>query len=436
MDRRDFLKATAAGAAGLAIASCNNGKTVAQVSESVPGKMLENFPGFGALGFGCMRFPMYTGSDSARYVDQTKVDEMVDRAMAAGVNYFDSAPVYLQGKSEAATAAALSRYPRDSYYIATKLSNFRAEGNILEDGKAMYRRSLEIYGTDHIDFYLLHSLGSLEEFNKRFADCGLIDFLLKERADGHIRKLGYSFHGEREGFDELLSLHERYHWDFVQIQMNYVDWKYSDAEYMYNELEKRGIPVVIMEPLLGGALAKLPAALSFALKEHRQEASDASWALRFAADHKGVLTVLSGMTCMEHLEDNLNTFCHFEHLTDEERLLLARTADDFHNFPLIKCTGCRYCMPCKYGIDIPGIFSFYNKSVNDGTYVSSSEQKGYERERRRYLLSYDKAVPTLSQADHCIACGKCLSACPQRIRIPAELKRIDNYIESLKQELL
>ena len=432
MDRREFLKVSGLAAASVALtaSSPKKGDTL-QKQALGPEHMAQNYPGIGLLGFGAMRWPMKDGE-----IDQEAVNEMVDYALAHGVNYYDSAPVYLRGKSERATAIALLRHPRRSYIVATKCSNMRGDKSF-KAGKAMYERSLEYYETDYLDYYLLHSLSGYRAFKERYLDNGLLDFFLKEREAGRILNLGFSFHGPKEGFDELVALHDKYHWDFVQIQMNYNDWKYPDgevdAEYMYGKLAAMDIPVVIMEPLLGGRLASVPAPLADLLKAAEPDKSIASWAFRFVGSFPKVLCVLSGMTRMEHLKDNLETYLDFEPLKEEDFILLDEVARRMNEYPLVPCTDCKYCMPCPYGIDIPGIFKFYNRNVREGTYVVSAEQKNYAKARRQYLLEYDKAVPTLRQADHCIGCGQCLEACPQRIRIPDELHRIDQYVEALKQ---
>ena len=356
---------------------------------------------------------------------------------AHGVNYFDTSPVYLRGDSERASAEALNRHPRESWLLATKLSNFA--NATYENSVKMYRRSLKIFKTDHIDYYLLHSIGSAEDFNRRFGSTGIMDFLLKEREAGRIRNLGFSIHSHKEGFDSMMELHPKYHWDFVQIQMNYLDWTHAggrntNADHMYAELSARGIPVVIMEPLRGGGLATLTKPQTARLKAIEPDRSVASWAFRFVGSFPNVLTALSGMTYKEHLEDNLRTFCNFKPLGEEEFKMLEEIADEQSRFSLVGCTGCQYCMPCPYGIDIPGIFRFYDRSVVDGTYVKGPEQERYARARRKYLAEYDKAVESARQADHCISCGKCVSSCPQHIRIPRELQRIDKYIEEIKQE--
>lgn len=439
MDRRQFIKTTTAGAAVLGVAACTpkTAETAIMEPKDISGNVPVRSDGHnevGLLGFGCMRWPMVKNSEGRDVINQEAVNEMVDLALAHGVNYFDSSPVYLQGQSEAATAAALARHPRESYLIATKLSVWESDRKKCIE---MYKRSLEIYNTDHIDYYLLHSMGSADNFRERFVNTGIWDFLQKEKAAGRIRQLGFSFHGSTEGFDSLMALHDTCHWDFVQIQMNYVDWTHArrdaTAQYMYETLERMDIPVVIMEPLLGGRLAEVPAVVADKLKGRAPGNSIASWAFRFCGTFPRVLTILSGMNRIDHLKDNLATFTAFEPLGENDLQMLEDAADQIEKFPLVHCTGCQYCMPCPYGIDIPGIFRFYNRHVNEGTYVTSDEQKDFARLRRKYLLDYSRSIEALRQADHCVMCGKCSKACPQHIKIPNELRRIDNYVERLKQ---
>ena len=448
MDRRTFLKAAGTGAAALGINACKETAAKAGIAdakaETGPGTMeMRTNPNSGdrvsILGYGCMRWQMKKDENGRDIVNQDSVNELVDYAIAHGVNYFDTSPVYLQGQSEEATAKALLRHPREKYFIATKMSNF--QGHSREASLRMYRRSFEIFQTDRMDYYLLHSLSGEADFQRRFASNGMIDFLVEERKAGRIRNLGFSFHGPVQGFDYMLSLHEQYHWDFVQIQMNYVDWNHAsgrnvNASYLYDELQKRGIPVVIMEPLLGGRLSNLPDPVAVRLKEREPSKTTASWAFRFCGTWPGVLTALSGMTYMEHLVDNCNTYCHFQPLDEEELSLLEEMARMIRDFPLVDCTACNYCMPCPYGIDIPGIFLSYNKAVNAGLVAEDSDQSDFKRLRRRYLALYNKSVESIRQADHCINCGQCQPHCPQHIRIPRELARIDNYVEKLKQGTL
>lgn len=448
IDRGEFLKRLGAGTlfASAALAGCGGNREAGQsagVKEIPTDKMTyRTHPRTGEeislLGYGCMRWPTIKTEEGQKpQIDQEAVNELVDYAIAHGVNFFDTSPVYCQGMSEAATSEALKRYPRESYFLSTKLSNFA--NSTRENSIAMYRRSFENLQTDYLDFYLLHSVGgSMGDFKRRYIDNGMVDFLLKEREAGRIRNLGWSFHGEKEVFDQILAMHDTVRWDIVLIQMNYSDWRNArgrnvDAEYLYTELEKRGIPVMIMEPLLGGRLSNVPDHIATRLKEQEPERSVASWAFRFNGSYPNVLTVLSGMTYMEHLQDNISTYAPIEPLSEEEKAFLFETAELMLQYPTIPCNDCKYCMPCPYGLDIPAILLHYNKCVNEGNLSKSSRDENYTKARRAFLVGYDRAVEKERQADRCIGCGKCNPHCPQRIDIPKEMRRIDRYIEDLRQ---
>lgn len=458
LSRRDFLKV--AGAAGLAtagLAACQNGQRGAATADAdVPqGRMTmrenpKTKEKVSLLGFGMMRLPS-VGGRSAREgneeIDQEMVNRLVDYALEHGVNYFDTSPAYCRGGSERATGIALHRHPRDKYFIATKLSNFAPSTWTREASIAMYHNSLKELQVDYVDYLLLHGIGmgsGMEEFESRYMKNGVLDFLLEERKAGRIRNLGFSYHGDIRVFDYLLSRHDEYRWDFVQIQLNYLDWKYAkeinprntDAEYLYQELSKRKIPAVIMEPLLGGRLSNVPDNVVARLKEREPDRSVASWAFRFAGSFPDVLTVLSGMTRLEHLQDNLRTYSPLEPLTDEEFRFLLDTATMMMQFATIPCNDCKYCMPCPYGIDIPANLLHYNKCLNESRIPASSQDPNYREARRAFLVGYDRSVPKLRQASHCIGCNQCSPHCPQGIDIPKELHRIDAYVEQLKQGTL
>jgi len=393
------------------------------------------------LGYGMMRLPSKV--DNGDDFDQDMINRQVDYAIEHGLNYFDTSPVYCQGKSERCTGIALSRHKRDEYFVATKLSNFNRDLWSREKSIEMYRNSLKELQVDYIDYYLLHAVGGgMDEFNGRYVDNGMMDFLLAERQAGRIRNLGFSFHGYKNVFDEVLAMHDKYHWDFVQIELNYLDWDYADeinsrnvdASYLYQELQKLSIPAVIMEPLLGGRLVKLPQYLMTELKQKNPERSVASWAFRYAGTPEGVLTVLSGMTYMEHLKDNLLSYCPLEPLTEEQMRYLDNViAQKIVGLENIPCNDCKYCMPCPYGIDIPAIFVHYNKCKNEGSLPMGVGDSEYRKHRRQYLISLDRVVPRDRQPDHCIQCGQCEPHCPQNIKIPRELAKIDQMIEELRQ---
>ena len=459
IDRRDFLKTLGGGAAAtLAVAAgCGHPNATtgeAFASEAPTGKMTYRLDTHGEpvslIGYGCMRLPVVGGGSARRSeaeIDQEELNRHVDYAIEHGVNYFDTSPVYCRGRSEHVMGIALSRKKRTDYKVATKMSNF--SNWTRENSIDMYRNSFRELQVDYIDYYLLHSIGggadAMQTFNDRFIENGILDFLLAERDAGRIRNLGFSFHGDQRVFDYALTLHERVHWDFVQIQMNYIDWHHAhevnpsnvNAEYLYGELAKRDIPVVIMEPLLGSQLANsnhnFNEHMLQMLKEREPQASIASWAFRFCGTFPKVLTSLSGMTYMEHLQDNVRTHSPLVPLTDEELDMLQRIADIYVSFPTVPCTACQYCMPCPYGIDIPSVFAHFNKCLNEGNVVEDEHSTGFKRARRAYLVGYDRSVPALRQADHCIGCRTCVDRCPQEIDIPAQMRRIDAFTETLKQ---
>lgn len=461
--RREFLKRIGTGSAAVSVAAltgCDNKNNPASgdrnAQQDIPTDKMtyRTNPTTGdkvsILGYGCMRWPDTgggAGRDADADLDQETINRLVDYAIEHGVNYFDTSPAYCIGRSERATGIALKRHPRDKYFIATKLSNFSPATWSREASLAMYHNSFKELQTDYIDYLLLHGVGmgdGMKEFNARYIDNGVLDFLLKEREAGRIRNLGFSYHGDIAVFDHLLSQHDIYKWDFVQIQLNYVDWHHAkeinprntDAEYLYGELAKRNIPAVIMEPLLGGRLSNVPDHIVTRLKQQEPERSVASWAFRYAGSFPGVLTVLSGMTYMEHLQDNLRSFAPLQPLTDDDRKFLYETANLMIQYPTIPCNDCKYCMPCPYGLDIPAILLHYNKCVNQGNVPESQQADNYREARRAFLIGYDRSVPKLRQANHCIGCYQCVPHCPQSIDIPKELHRIDTFVEQLKQGTL
>ncbi len=448
IDRRKFLKVLGTGAAvsGATLYGCSpgNSNTGTRRNNSAGEMTYRTNPHTGdvvsLLGYGCMRWPLKQGADGAEEIDQDAVNDLVDYAIAHGVNYFDTSPVYVRGWSEKATGIALKRHPREKFFIATKLSNFAPETHSREASMAIYRKSFEDLQVDYIDYYLLHGIGmgGMEAYNSRYADNGMLDFLLEERRAGRIRNLGFSYHGDIAVYDYLLSLDIQ--WDFVQIQLNYIDWlnatgRNTNAQYLYGELVKRNIPSVIMEPLLGGRLARLNQHALTILKRERPEDSAATWAFRYAGTPKDVLTVLSGMVYMEHVVENVQTYSPLDPVSESEYAALEEVTELMLRSDYIPCTECQYCMPCPYGIDIPSTFAHYNKCVSEEHILPTSRDKNYARARRAFLVGYDRTVPRLRQANHCIGCDKCLSKCPQKIEIPHEMERIDLYAERLKQQV-
>ncbi len=462
LNRRDFLKTLGTGvvASSALLSACKGrggdltakgnyldppiGKMTYRVNPNTKDKV-------SILGYGMMRLPVVGGGTGRENpdaeLDQEMINRQVDYALEHGVNYFDTSPAYCQGKSEAATGTALHRHNRKDYFIATKLSNFAPATWTAEASKEMFENSLKYLQTDYVDYLLLHAIGmgddGMSDFYSRYIDNGILDWLVEQKKKGRIRNLGFSYHGDIKVFDLALKWHDegKYHWDFVQIELNYLDWNYADeinprntdAVYLYGELKKRGIPAVIMEPLLGGRLANVPDTIIAKMKAREPEKSVASWAFRFAGTPDGVLCVLSGMSYMENLKENLCTYSPLKPLTKEEEGFLMEIANDIYNLNTIPCNECSYCMPCPYGINIPAVFSHYNKCIKEGNMPNKGDQDpDYRRARRAFLIGYDRSVPKLRQASHCVRCGECVPHCPQRIQIPDELARIDQFVEGLR----
>lgn len=464
ISRRNFLKLIGAGtlASAAAMVGCQTKTKVTDTPEEIQkGQMTyRTNPKTGdkvsLLGYGMMRLPVMeeeapmgaSGRESTAPIDQEMVNKLVDVAIEYGVNYFDTSPAYCQGRSEHSTGIALSRHKRNEYFIATKLSNFSPETWSREASIEMFQNSLKELQVDYIDYLLLHGVGmgedGMENYRQRYVNNGILDYLLEQREKGVIRNLGFSYHGDIRAFDYLLEHHDQFKWDFVQIEMNYLDWHFAneinerntDAEYLYEELTKRNIPAVIMEPLLGGRLANVPDNIVTQMKTREPQKSVASWAFRFCGTFPNVLTSLSGMTYMDHLLDNLASHCPMKPLTKEELDFLEDIAQKIYDLKNIPCNECQYCMPCPYGLDIPAIFSHYNKCIKEGNLAKSREDSEYKKMRKAFLVGYDRSVPKLRQANHCINCGVCIPHCPQRINIPQQMQRVDEYVEKLKQNTL
>ena len=354
------------------------------------------------LGFGLMRLPKI--SEDSDIIDRKEAFKLVDLAFESGVNYFDTAYPYHGGDSERFAKEALSRYPRESYCLATKLPGWV----IKEKGKhtqELFNEQLEKCGVDYFDFYLLHAVN--RDIMAVFEKDNSYEYLAKKKEEGKIRHLGFSYHGDLEFFLELI---DKYEWDFVQLQINYYDWEATDAKSYYKALEERNIPCIIMEPVRGGSLHTLNDEARKVFEE-LGDASAASYALRYDLELPDVLTILSGMSTYEQVADNIKTFAEAKPLTDVEKEAIEKANVLFRNNFAIPCTDCKYCVEtCPAGIDIPTCFKAYN-----------------EYNKTRDLADFKKIyaeIPEDKRAHNCIECGVCMEHCPQQIKIPDRLKKV------------
>ena len=351
------------------------------------------------LGYGGMRFPV---DKQTGQIDFERAAALIHRAMEAGVTYYDTAWPYHNGQSEGFLGQVLGEYPRDSYFLATKLPCWQIES--LEQAKQVFAAQLEHLKTDHIDFYLLHTLSARTW--KKMVELGVVDWCRQLREEGRIKQFGFSFHDSYQAFEEILTSCD---WDFCQIQLNYMDTEHQAGLKGYALAEQLGVPVVVMEPVKGGLLAQLPDEVSAPLRHLRPERSDAGWALSWVASLPNVKVVLSGMSDMEQLEDNLALFDRFVPLNREEEAAVGGVAAALRARVRSGCTGCKYCMPCPKGVDIPKVFRVWNTM---GMY-----------ENKRLTGQAWKAMRPEQSPSSCVGCGLCMQKCPQHLSIPEDLAR-------------
>lgn len=358
------------------------------------------------LGYGCMRFPMIDGK-----IDEAESEKLIDHALKSGVNYIDTAFPYHNGDSEPFLGKILKKYDRKSFNLATKLPIWDIK--TLEDAERIFNTQLERLGVEYIDFYLFHAV-DMDKW-KKILELNLIDFFEEKRAQGKIRFLGLSFHDELDAFKEIISYRK---WDFVQLQLNYIDVREQAGIEGYEMTKELGIPVIVMEPVKGGTLATLPDEVDAMFKSTLPESTTASWAMRWCGTLDNVKVILSGMTTMEQLEDNLKTFSNFKPLSDDESKIVAKVAATLNSRMRNNCTDCRYCQPCPVGVNIPANFDRWNKYAVYGNHD--------EAVRRWQTFNEDE------KAKNCIKCGECETKCPQKINIRQDLEVLQKEMDELK----
>ena len=387
------------------------------------------------LGYGCMRLPTIAKSsarDSDDEIDQEMVNRLTDytneageidepraeklllRAYEQGVNYFDTAWPYHSGKSEPFVGKVLSKLDRDSFYIATKLPMFTIES--LEQAKEIFNTQLEHLQTDHVDYYLLHSLDEAKW--QKVLDLGLLPFLEEQQRLGRIRKLGFSFHAPYGIFKRIIDYRN---WDFCQIQFNYMDEHSQAGLRGLQYAAGKGLPVIIMEPLRGGRLVQgLPESAKRVFEKTTPKRSPAEWGLRWVWNHPEVTVILSGMNEIEQVEENVRiaSEAKADSLTKEELEVFEQVKQEINKKIKVPCTGCAYCMPCPQGVDIPGCFSAYNMRYTDGWYA------GFKTYFMCTTLRKNQ-----TNASKCVGCGKCEQHCPQSIPIRQKLKEVRQHME-------
>lgn len=362
------------------------------------------------LGFGLMRLP----KDKQGQIKLDEVQRMVDSYMERGFNYFDTAYVY-EGSEEAIRQTLVEKYPRDVYTLADKLPAWKL--TCQEDVERIFQESLNRTGVDYFDFYLLHSVEKSHYPTYEKYQC--FDFIQEMKKQGKIKYMGFSFHDDADFLDKVLTEHPEI--DFVQLQLNYLDWENGviQSRRNYEVARKHHKPIVVMEPVKGGTLASFSDDIEKIYKDYAPEKSIASWALRYVASLDGVMTILSGMSNAQQMNDNLDTMTHFEKINNEEAKLIKQVTDQVLSYPTIPCTKCRYCTPgCPMHIQIPDLFTAYNSAKMYG-------------ENRRYQTYYkDHSTGDYQPAKACIACGQCESVCPQHLEIISLLKEVSEVFDS------
>ena len=363
------------------------------------------------LGFGLMRLPL-TNPDEASSIDVEQVKDMVDAFIEKGFTYFDTAWMYCGFQSECAAKEALvDRYPRDSYTLADKLHAGYIKTR--EDRDKIFNEQLRKTGVEYFDYYLLHDIGV--DHYKIYQELDCFTWLKEKKEQGLVRHIGFSFHDSAKMLDQVLTEHPEV--EFVQLQLNYLDWDSEGVQSRkcYETAVKHGKPVIVMEPVKGGTLAKVPERAERMFKEYHPDMSVPSWAIRFAASNEHVMMVLSGMSNMEQLQDNMSYMADFQPLNEEEQEIIRKAVEIINSVIEIPCTGCSYCTEgCPQNIAIPKYFSLYNADLQE------CEEKGWKPQGEYY----DRLTKTFGKASDCVECGQCESVCPQHLPVIRHLKEV------------
>lgn len=363
------------------------------------------------LGFGLMRLPL-TNPDEASSIDVEQVKEMVDAFIQNGFTYFDTAWMYCGFQSECAAKEALvDRYPRDSYTLADKLHAGYIKTR--EDRDKIFNEQLRKTGVEYFDYYLLHDIGV--DHYKIYQELDCFTWLKEKKEQGLVRHIGFSFHDSAKMLDQVLTEHPEV--EFVQLQLNYLDWDSEGVQSRkcYETAVKHGKPVIVMEPVKGGTLAKVPERAERMFKEYHPDMSVPSWSIRFAASNEHVMMVLSGMSNMEQLQDNMSYMADFQPLNEEEQEIIRKAVEIINSGIEIPCTGCSYCTEgCPQNIAIPKYFSLYNADLQE------CEEKGWKPQGEYY----DRLTKTFGKASDCVECGQCESVCPQHLPVIRHLKEV------------